>query len=322
MRLLFVGMEDPNGWMFEYSKLINKYTDNISNCILYRDLGGYGADIVLKENGQKKEKMITCDKIDLIHGFAKETDLFIFNGCDINIHNFKYGRIDWTRYINHKPFIFFLGDKIYSKDQLFMQWSNLPAITNQPVVYQDFAFQGLSQLGMVRPMLDLPMDTNRIQIDKKVNSFLYRDETGTKEICNLNTFLMIFSFIYNELGKIDYVSYRNTSYETVKAQMNDFMFSFDMISPLGLYSRASIEAVCNGSINFVGLTYKEISLLSQLFGCECDVFDTIASERDLYEKAKQYIIYPEFANLRAKNIKEKSVKLFDGSHIQEFIDLL
>ena len=322
MRLLFVGMEDPNGWMSEYSKLINKYSTNISNCILYRDLGGYGADIVLKENVPKQDKMITRDKIDLIHSFARETDIFIFNGCDIGVHNFKYGRIDWSRYIRNNPFMFFLGDRIYSKDQLYMQWSNLPAITNQPLVYQNFAFQGLTELSMVRPMLDLTQDTSLPQKDKKLNSFLYRDESFSKGTNNLDVFLMIFSFIYNEIGDIDYSSYRGIQYENIKSQINDFMFSFDMIYPMGSYSRASIEAVCNGTINFVGLTYREVELFSHLIGCDCDVFDIIESERELYEKAKEYILHPESARLRARDIESKSRKIFDGVNIQEFIELI
>lgn len=320
MRILFIGLNDHNGWMYEYSKLINKYTNIVSNCILYKDVAGYGADIILKPN-KKLDNECLCieDKLDLIYSFAKDTDIFIFNGCDIQTNGFKYGRIDWNKYIKGKLIYLFVGDMIYDSSQLFCVRSDLITITNQPRTYLDFYESRLLTLALVQPLLDLDLIYRREEKIEKTNSFLYRDEGNIKNPKNLETFLMIFSFLFNEFENIVYVSTKGNLYQEVISCVNNFSYSFDCLYPPGIYSRASIEAAQLGLINFVSMPSPYLELFKDICGTEEYYFESIMTEKDLYERAKFWITHPIERIEYQQQIQSWAEKCLKSTKILDFV---
>jgi hypothetical protein len=323
MRILFVGLSDPNGWMYEYSKLINKYTNIVSNCILYKDVAGYGADIVLKTNKRTtKDIMGVEDKLDLIHAFAKETDIFIFNGCDIQTDGFKYGRIDWNKYIKGKIVYLFVGDMINNPEQLFVKMVGIKTITNQPRIYHDYTNSRGLGLSLVQPILDFDPIYVLPKKNNKLNSFLYRDEAGIKDSKNLETFFMIFSFIFNEFENIDYVSMKGETYQTVIQHLSSFDYSFDMMYPVGIYSRASIEAVYSGMINFISMPKPYSELFMDSIDSQDFCFDSVNNEKELYEKVKFYILNENERIIRQGKIREWTNKHLISNKIYQIVNLL
>ena len=323
MRILFVGLNDHNGWMYEYSKLINKYTNVISNCILYKDIPGYGADIILKSN-KKQINDILCieDRLDLVCSFAKDTDIFIFNGCDIQTNGFKYGRIDWDKHIKGKQVYLFVGDMIYDSSQLFCTRSDLKTITNQPRTYLEFCDSRPLTLDLVQPLLEIDPIYGPSKILEKVNSFLYRDEGEIKDIKNFETFLMIFSFLFNEFENVEYVSTKGNMYQEVLPCLENFNYSFDCLCPYGIYSRASIEAAQLGLINFVSMPSPYAELFMEMTKLEGFCFDSVITEKDLYEKAKFWITHPKERIIRQGQILQWTQKAFDSTKINNFVNLI
>lgn len=317
MRILFVGLDDHNGWMYEYSRLINQHTEDISNCILYRDIPGYGADIVLKS---KKDMLCIDDKLALVDAFAKETDIFIFNGCDPQIADFKYGRTDWKKYIKNKKLYFFVGD-FCNVDSLFCSMPNVSAITNQPRVYVDFCNDNLRTLSLIQPLLSSGPTVCDV-LDKKIHSFLYRDEGGIKNGSNFEAFLMIFSFVFNEFDNVNYVSWKGQEYDNIISTLSNFTYSFDMMTPVGIYSRASIEAACCGLINFVAMPYPYEQLFLEMIESKEFYFDSVVNEKELYEKSKAYILDEQSRKRKQENIKKWATQNFLSNRVDRILQII
>lgn len=281
MRLLFVGKNDPYGYMASLSKAINQYSDMVSNCVVYSDQIGYDSDIVIKKSG---DTMRVSDKMALVNDFAEETDIIILG---VDSDGFDWPNKKWSTIImkTKSRFIFLCDRDLHIPLSAIIKFSQeyqgmFRFITNQPYIQNALSSFGVECIFVPAIM---PHRDHFNHCNTRIQLGCYETETPVSK----DEFLAIGGYLYSEFSDFEYEFYGNPLGETRWASSH---MSFSSFLPDRL-AYSDILAVSYGMVSMNNLSQCEVSVLSELMGFDLSLsFVGVPDVKSLYDRVKESML--------------------------------